>query len=163
MPTNTATVPYKIAPLHGAFLQAAQIQGLDDQAQAVERHVATGGEPCRDVFRRANPGEAILLASYCPFALAGPYKEFGPVFVTAHTPAEHIPPDSLTTLARSGYLGDQFVLRAYSEAERIVNGTVVTRKQAEAALQKMLRDDSVHFVLVRFAGYGCYACRVERA
>ncbi len=63
----------------------------------------------------------------------------------------------------SGYLGEQFVLRAYSAAERIVGGVVVTREQAEDQLQTMLRDVEVCFVLVRFAGYGCYACRIERA
>ncbi len=164
MQANTAAVPYQIVSIRGAFLQTAQRQGLDDQAQAVERHVASGGEPCRDVFRRASPGEALLLASYCPFELAGPYKEFGPVFVMADAaanPTTH--PDSLAALTRNGYLGDQFVLRAYSAAERIVGGTVVTREQAEATLQDMLRDENVRFVLVRFAGYGCYACCIERA
>lgn len=69
----------------------------------------------------------------------------------------------MAALARNGYLGDQFVLHAYSAAERIVDGTVVTGEQAEATLQDMLRDENVRFVLVRFAGYGCYACRIERA
>lgn len=163
MQASTSAIPYKIVPLHGRFLQTARRQRLDDQAQAVERHVATGGEPCRDVFRRANPGEAILLASYCPFELAGPYKEFGPVFMMVDGADSPTPPDSLEALTRNGYLGDQFVLRAYSAAERIVHGTVVTREQAEATLQDMLRRADVQFVLVRFAGYGCYACRIERA
>jgi hypothetical protein len=163
MQANTSTVPYKIVPVQSAFLQTAQRQGLDDQAHVVERHIASGGEPCRDVFRRAAPGEAILLASYCPFQLASPYKEFGPVFVMADAATDTTPPDSLAALARNGYLGDQFVLRAYSAAERIVDGTVVTGEQAEATLQGMLRDENVRFVLVRFAGHGCYACRIERA
>lgn len=163
MHTNTPTVPYSIAPMRGTFLQTAQRQGLDDQAQTVERHVASGGEPCRDIFRRATPGEAILLASYCPFELASPYKEFGPVFVMADPTPNTTPPDSLAALMACGYLGETFVLRAYSGAERIVDGVVVHHTQAEAALQAMLRRTDVRFVLVRFAGYGCYACRIERA
>lgn len=164
-PTHTATaVDYTIVPIHAAFLQTAQKQGLDDLSQPVERHVASGGEPCRDVLRRASPGEHILLASYSPFVLATPYKEFGPVFVMAHTDAQpQTMPTSLAALIQRGYLGEQFVLRAYSSAERIVEGVVVTRAQAEDTLQTMLRRDDVQFVLVRFAGYGCYACRVERA
>ncbi|MES2950673.1 MAG: DUF1203 domain-containing protein [Pseudomonadota bacterium] len=163
MPADTTTrLPYKILPVHTAFLTSARDRGLDDLAQTVERHVASGGEPCRDVFRRAAPGEAILLASYSPFELATPYKEFGPVFVMANAARHTPPPDSLAALARNGYLGEQFVLRAYSAAERIVDGVVVTREQAEDQLQTMLRDAEVCFVLVRFAGYGCYACRIER-
>ncbi len=164
MLTDTTTpLPYAIVPLHAAFLASARDKGLDDLAQPVERHIASGGEPCRDVLRRATPGEAILLASYSPFELAGPYKEYGPVFVMADAAPPTPPPDSLAALARSGYLGEQFVLRAYCAAERIVNGVVVMREQAENTLQEMLRDPCVQFVLVRFAGYGCYACRIERA
>ncbi len=164
MPTDTSTpLPYKIVPIHAAFLKAVRNQGLDDLTQAVELHIASGGEPCRDVFRRAAPGEHILLASYSPFELATPYKEFGPVFVLADAAPHTPPPDSLAALAHCGYLGEQFVLRAYSAAERIVGGIVVTRDAAEEQLQDMLRDENVRFVLVRFAGYGCYACRIERA
>ena len=154
---------YTIVPIHAAFLESAQHGGLDDLAQPVEHHVASGGEPCRDVLRRAVPGEHILLASYSPFDLASPYKEFGPVFVMARADAQpEAMPTSLTALSQRGYLKEQFVLRAYSAAERIVDGVVVTRAQAEDSLQSMLRRDDVQFVLVRFAGYGCYACRIER-
>ena len=158
-------VAYTIVPIHAAFLENTRQRDLDDLAQPVEHHVASGGEPCRDVLRRASPGEHILLASYSPFALASPYKEFGPIFVMAHADAQQpkAMPTSLADLAQRGYLGEQFVLRAYSSAERIVDGVVVTRAQAEDTLQAMLRRDDVQFVLVRFAGYGCYACRVERA
>ena len=163
MPTDTCVLPYTIVPLHAAFLANARSVGLDNQAQPVERHAASGGEPCRDVLRRASPGEAIVLASYCPFELATPYKEFGPVFVMADADTDRHQPNSLTELMHNGYLAGQFVLRAYSAAERIVNGVVVTPEQAEDQLQALLRDTDVHFVLVRFAGYGCYACRIERA
>nr|WP_295769529.1 DUF1203 domain-containing protein [Rhodoferax sp.] len=162
--SQPTAVAYTIVPIHTAFVESAQQRDLDDLAQPVEHHVASGGEPCRDVLRRAVPGEHILLASYSPFALASPYKEFGPIFVMAHPDAQpQASPTSLAALALSGYLREQFVLRAYSSAERIVDGVVVTRAQAEDSLQAMLRRDDVQFVLVRFAGYGCYACRVERA
>lgn len=163
MPTEPRLPPYTIVPMHAAFLAKARSKGLDDQSQPVERQRASGGEPCRDVLRRATPGEAIVLASYCPFAQASPYKEFGPVFVLADAATDTHQPNSLTALMHNGYLAEQFVLRAYSAAERIVNGIVVTCEQAEDQLQTLLRDTEVHFVLVRFAGYGCYACRIERA
>lgn len=162
MPTVARRLPYTIVPMHAAFLANARSKGLDDQAQPVEHHSASGGEPCRDVLRRAAPGEAIVLASYCPFEQATPYKEFGPVFVMADAARDTDLPNSLTALMHNGYLAEQFVLRAYSAAERIVNGIVVTREQGEDQLQALLRDPEVRFVLVRFAGYGCYACRIER-
>lgn len=159
---SPTAVDYTITPIHDAFLHSARSLGVDDQAQAVERHVASGGEPCRDVLRRAEPGEPLILASYSPFAVAGPYKEFGPVFVMADEQPHTAAPTSLAALMACGYLGPQFVLRAYSRAERIVDGIVVTREQAEEHLQDLLQRDDVQFVLVRFAGYGCYACRIDR-
>jgi len=80
-----------IAPLPQDFLSRVRERGLDDQMQPVRRYVSTeGGEPCRDVLRRARPGEAVILASYCPFTQAGPYKEFGPVFVLAQASDEPV-------------------------------------------------------------------------
>lgn len=114
------------------------------------------------MLRRAVAGEAILLASYCPFEQASPYREYGPVFVMAQANPQAPAANSLAALQDTGYLGDQFVLRAYSAAERIVDGVMVTRTDAEATLQTLLRRPEVQFVLVRFAGYGCYACRIER-
>ncbi len=162
MSTTIASLAYHIVPIHSAFLQRLRDQGLDDQAQMAEHHVATGGEPCRDVLRRAQPGERILLASYSPFTKPGPYKEYGPVFVMADQAAPHEPtPHTLAALGASGYLRDTFVLRAYDTQDRIVDGVVVHSDAAELTLQGMLRRDGVRYVLVRFAGYGCYACRIE--
>lgn len=56
-------------------------------ATAVERHVASGGVPSRDVLRRATPEEHIPLDRYSPFTLAGPYEEYGPIFAMAHMDA----------------------------------------------------------------------------
>jgi hypothetical protein len=90
--------PIRIVPICSAFLQRARA-GIDDLGQPVERHLAAGGEPLRDALRRAVPGEAILLASHCPFTLAGPYREYGPVFVSADAggmPAmDALPPTSM--------------------------------------------------------------------
>lgn len=162
MHNNNATIPYTMTPIAPAFVQKIRDTGRDDQDQAVEHLVASGGEPCRDVLRRAAPGEALILASYCPFALAGPYRELGPVFVLADPQPQAVLPTTLAALWECGYLKDPFVLRAYSEAERIVEGVVVSRAQAEDSLQAMLHRQAVRFVLARFAGYGCYACRIER-
>jgi hypothetical protein len=159
-------VSYAIVPLRDDFLRRARDAGLDDQGQRVERHLAVGGEPLRDVLRGAAPGEPILLASYCPFTIAGPYKEFGPVYVLAEAEAEAGPlaaaPASLPLGAPGNYLTQAFVLRAYCVRERIVDAVLTTPAAAELALRALLRRADVHFVLARFGAYGCYACRIER-
>lgn len=161
--TQPQAMPWRIAPIRASFLQQVREQGRDDLGQPVEHHIAQGGEPCRDVLRRARPGEALILASYGPFSQAGPYREYGPVFVLAEASDETPNLQARPWVGDSPYLGASFVLRAYSAAETIVEGQVVPQEQAETLLQALLARPDVAFVLARFAGYGCYACRLERA
>jgi hypothetical protein len=156
------TIPYKIVPIRSSFLDQAR-GGFDDLGQPVERMVAAGGEPCRDVFRRARAGEELILASYCPFSVVGPYREYGPVFMLADPQPACAPPGRLPIDGALPYLGASFVLRAYSRQERIVDAVVTTPQAAALELQRLLADQRNSFVLARFAAYGCYALRIEHA
>lgn len=142
------------------YLDRARAEGLDALNQPVRRVIAEGGEPCRDVLRRARPGEALLLASFSPFGQEGPYREFGPVFVLAEPSDEEV---GRQTLPTNGYLRERFVLRAYSADERILDAAMVTPAEAEATLARFLASEDVAFVHARFPVYGCFACRIDRA
>jgi hypothetical protein len=148
----------RIAPLPAAFLRKVRHEGIDDLGQPVKRVVAAGGEPCRDVLRRAEAGEELILASFTPFTKAGPYKEYGPVFVLARD-AESVSQDSLPT---DGYLRERFVIRAYSKEEAILDAEMVTPADASAAVDRFLGREDVAFLHVRFPTYGCFALRVDR-
>jgi hypothetical protein len=124
--------------------------------------IAQGGEPCRDVLRRAEFGEELILASYCPFDVTGPYKEYGPVFILAQHDPHQQPVNCLPVSAERGYFATQFVLRAYSTAERIVDACLSSPKQYEADLTRFFENGEIAFVIARFAAYGCYGCRIER-
>lgn len=158
MPTNY----YRLIPIQQEFLQRAREQGLDDLDQAVERSIAKGGEPCRDVLRGAYPGEELILASYCPFELAGPYREYGPVFILANSDTNSLPLTELPISEERDYFGKQFVLRAYSKTERIVDACLSSPEQFESDLMRFFEHSEISFVLARFAAYGCYGCRIER-
>lgn len=151
----------RIRPVSQAFLERVRA-GVDDLGQPVEHHVAKGGEPLRDCLRRAMPGERILLASYCPFTVAGPYKEYGPVFVSAD-PQDLPSLDALPVHGEKPYLGASFVLRAYSEDERIVDARLSSPVAAAADLDALFAHAETAFVLARFAAYGCYALRIDGA
>ncbi len=155
---------YRIIPLKEGFTDNARHAFRDDMNQPVERVSASGGEPCRDVFRRALPGEQIILASYCPFSQSGPYKEYGPVFILATQPETAVNTDnlSLTTLISTGYLGDNFVLKAYCNKQRITDARQVTAADAETVLSELLQDRKTAFVIARYTAYGCYSLRIER-
>jgi len=151
----------RILSLPQDFVRRARA-GVDDLGQPVEPHLAQGGEPLRDALRRAEPGEAILLASYCPFTQAGPYREYGPVFLAAQGEGA-AQRASLPVDGEIPYLGASFVLRAYSRDERIVDARVSSPQAAAADLDAFFAREDVAFVLARFTAYGCYALRVERS
>lgn len=162
MLVQTIETPYKITPIGARFVRRARIDGLDDQMQTVERSIAKGGEPCRDVLRRALPGEEIILASYCPFERASPYREYGPVFILATESLALTDSSYLPITGDPAYFHSPFVLRAYSQEERIVDAAITAPDTAHQILQKFFQRDEVAFVLARFAAYGCYACRLDR-
>ena len=154
----------RIRPIRADFLVRVRRDGRDDLGQPVERRVAEGGEPCRDALRRALPGEALILASYCPFSLPGPYREYGPVFVLAQASAEPVALDRLPlpTGLSTDYLGPQFVLRAYDSREQIAGAVLSTPAACHADLAQLLALPDVEFLLLRFPAHGCYALRLDR-
>src|SRR6058998_1044611 len=115
-----------VPPISDAFLRRVRSEGIDDQGQPVKHVVAEGGEPCRDVLRRARPSERLILASFTPFSKPGPYKEYGPIFVLAHASDEPVWRDALPPAGSpTNYLREQFVVRAYSAEEEIIDAALI--------------------------------------
>jgi hypothetical protein len=158
---ETTTLHARIAHVPPAFLQRVRTEGIDDLGQPVRRVVAKGGEPCRDALRRAEPGEELILASFTPFTVAGPYHEYGPVFVFAND-AGAAPADSLPIGAPTDYLREQFVIRAYSANEEILDAALVGPSAAQETVARFFARPEVAFLHVRFPTYGCFAVRLER-
>lgn len=153
---------YIIVPISAKFLERARA-GRDDQLFPVEFFEAEGGEPLRDVLRRAVPGEPIALASFSPHELNGPFKEYGPVYFCASPSDEVVALDSLPAEPSSNYFLKSYVLRAYSREERIVGSAVTTPEEGEQVISDFFRMPEVAFIHARFTAYGCYGCRIERA
>jgi hypothetical protein len=161
-------MPIRIAPIPETFLESVRSRGRDDLGQPVRRVVARGGEPCRDVLRRATAGENLILASFSPFSAEGPYKEYGPIFVLASQTAETVERETLPVRPSNGispesYLRSQFVLRAYSKEETILAAEMVTPEGADSTVEKLLGSPDVAFVHARFSLFGCFACRIDRS
>ena len=157
------TTPIIIAPIPAAFLNRVRREGVDDLGQPVRRIDAQGGEPCRDVLRRAQPGEQLILASFTPFTKPGPYHEYGPVFVLAEESGEEVLRSTLPVAGSpNDYLREQFVVRAYSEAEEIVDAALIGADDFEATIERFFRSDDVAFLHLRYPTYGCFSCRIDR-
>ena len=156
------TIHAQVAPLPAAFLARVRTEGLDDLGQPVKRVTAQGGEPCRDVLRRAQPGEELILASHSPFSKTGPYREFGPIFVLASESPEDVRRNGLRAGGDTDYLRAQFVIRAYSENEEIVDAALVDAAGAQNVVERFFERGDVAFLHARFPTYGCFACRLDR-
>jgi hypothetical protein len=153
-----------IALLPAPFLDRVRSEGLDDLGQPVKRVVAQGGEPCRDVLRRAAAGEELILASFTPFTKSGPYKEYGPVFVLARPSDEAPRRDELPQAGGpADYLRAQFVIRAYSAAEEILDAELVQAADLAATVERFFASPDTAFLHARFPTYGCFALRIDRA
>jgi len=158
--TNRIAVP----PIPDAFLRRVRSEGIDDQGQPVKHVVAEGGEPCRDVLRRARPSERLILASFTPFSKPGPYKEYGPIFVLADETGEEIGRDQLPPAgSEHDYLREQFVIRAYSDAEEILDAEMVKAPDIGTTVERLFDRADTAFLHVRFPTYGCFALRIDRA
>lgn len=155
--------PIRIAAIPAEFLERVRRDGIDDLGQPVKRLIAEGGEPCRDVLRRAHPGEELILASFSPFTKAGPYREFGPIFVLANPADDSIRRDALPLEGEQRFLREKFAIRAYSEAEEIIAAALVPASEAVDAIDRFLASEHTAFVHARFPAYGCFALRIDRA
>jgi hypothetical protein len=153
----------RVAPIPTEFLKQLRATGLDAQGQPAKRVRAVGGEPCRDVLRRASAGEELLLASFSPFEKSGPYREFGPVFVLANDSGETVERETLEIGSERNYLRSQFAIRAYSSSEEIVNAALVEARNAQAVVEEFFARADTAFLHVRFPTYGCFACRLDRS
>ena len=155
---------YQITPIRNDFLIKVRESGIDDQTQPIVHIIANGGEPCRDVLRRAVAGEELILASYCPFSKPGPFKEYGAVFVLANQSDESVNYEKFTSVGNSenDYFGDNLVLRAYDNEEAIYDARVVSPINAELTISEFFEHIKVKFIIARFTAYGCYALRLDR-
>jgi hypothetical protein len=151
---------FTIVPLATEIVDRWRATRTDDYGNPLAPVVADapGAFPCRHCLRDAEPGEELLLASHSPFALPGPYKEVGPVFVHAEPCARFDAHDVPLQLRRR-----LLALRGYDRTQALVGATVVEGATVEGELERLLARDDVAFVHVRFARPGCFACRIDRA
>ncbi|OQS10453.1 hypothetical protein B0T37_00440 [Chromobacterium violaceum] len=156
---------WQVETLDPAFVERARREGVDALGQPVCRRAAAGGEPFRDALRRARPGEALILASYSPFRQAGPYREYGPVFLAVEPQPAALPGLS-ALLGRAGedaYLGEGVALRAYDSGQAMLEAVLLPTREAEAMLARWAARPEIAFAMLRFPAHGCYALRLNRS
>lgn len=153
-------MPPVFVPLSDADARHYRSGGLDAYGLPPEQATADGPVPCRHSLRMLPPGTPFLIVAHRPFRGLKPYTETGPIFIAAESGAgADIGPDLPEFLSSPAYL-----LRGYSQDERILYGTGITTPTAQipAACQQMLARDAVAFVHIRSATNTCFHVRVQR-
>lgn len=148
-----------IAGADREFVQRLRTTSVDDLGQPAVRFTSPdGGEPLRDLLRRARPGEDVILGSYSLFKEAGPFREIGPIYISAQAEGSASNDD----IFESDYLGAELVVRAYSPQRWIYQAQRVGKSEARDMIRAWLSDARTLFVDARFPTYGCFACRFTR-
>jgi hypothetical protein len=152
------SAPFRIVPIPVEVVESARRILRDEFGHALQITTQPSPVPCRYTLRQMSPGEPVILMSYCPFRLAHPYVEVGPIFIGAETEP------SYETVDRWPPQIDpvQRVFRAYDAAERIVDARVGGTDPAEIILD-LFANSAVECIHVRALGYGCFTFKVERA
>jgi len=152
----------RFVALPTAAVTALQAGQPDVNGQAPEHALSDGaGVPCRHCLTIVAADDPYLILGYRPFSTLQPYAESGPIFLHAETCARYAESATLPPMLTA----DQYILRGYSENERILYGTgqIVPTEQIPARAAELFERAEVAYLHVRSATNNCFQCRIERA
>jgi len=137
--------------------------GSGDAYGNTAEHVVSDGEgnPCRHCLGFVPQGAGMMILAHRPFGALQPYAETGPIFVCADGCSRGGGAELPDILKSSA----DYLLKAYSAAERIIYGTgrVVLKDDVAAYAADLLGRPDVAFVDVRSARNNCFQLRIRRA
>ncbi len=142
------------------IVRAYQTGGADAFGNPPERTRAVGGgNPCRHCLKEIPAGADMLILAHKPFEGTHPYAEIGPIFLCA----DPCPQGGGTEVPEILRTAPDYLLKGYSDAERIVYGTggVVTATDLPRRAETILAYPDVAWVHVRSARNNCYQLRIE--
>lgn len=116
------------------------------------------GYPCRVSLRDAAVGERLILLPFKHHQVDSPYQASGPIFVREKSEAAALAMNQLPEEMKSRLMS----VRAYDAEGMINTAEVVDGAQLALRLQQLLQVQSIAYLHLHYAGYGCYACKVER-
>ena len=153
------TSNFRIVPLADEIAEAARYaakSGASDHA--VVTADSPNGYPCRHCLRWAQPGEHMVLFPFASIAPGRPYSESGPIFIHAEPCDRYAATDKYPAAFRGSR-----VLRAYDEAQNMIDAKVLNGEEPEEVVEELLQNPQTSFLQVRSVSRGCYTFRIARA
>lgn len=152
----------RFVALPSTVVTALRAGGPDANGQIPEHAVSDGdGVPCRHCLKLVEADAGYLILGHRPFTTIQPYAECGPIFLHVAACERYPETDVLPPMLGS----DQYILRGYNSAERIIYGTgqIVPTAQITQRAQELFARAEVAYIHVRSATNNCFQCRIERA
>ena len=134
----------------------------DSYGNTVEQGSSDGDSyPCRHCLTEIPEGHGVLTLAHRPFQTKNPFAETGPIYLCADACERARPTIQLPAILRS----DRYLVRGYSEDERIVygSGRIVATDQIAGYVTELFSDPQVAFADVRSASNNCFLCRIRPA
>ena len=150
----------QFTPIPTDLVRHYQSGGADANGQVPERSVSDGdGNPCRHCLQMISKGAGMLILSHRPFPAPQPYAEMGPIFLCTEgcqAGGGEAVPEILAS--------PEYILRGYSDRDRIIHGTGAVVSTGRLAEEAGLRfaDPGVAYLHVRSARNNCFQVRIER-
>lgn len=139
------------------------LYGLDEaslKARGVIRMEATDdtGFPERVEVRAARRGESLLLLNYMHQPANTPYRSSHAIFVREGATMPYDACDDIPEVLRVRTIS----LRGFDRHHHIADALVVNGTALEEAIDRLFSVSAVSYLHAHYAGYGCYAARVDR-
>lgn len=140
------------------------LYGLDEaslQARRIVRVRASDdtGFPERIELRNARRGECLLLLNYMHQPADTPFRSSHAIFVREGATVAYDAIDEVPEPLRVRTIS----LRGFDRNHHIADARVVQGEQLVHAIEQLFAMEQVSYLHAHYAGYGCYAARVDRA
>ncbi|MES1199567.1 MAG: DUF1203 domain-containing protein [Pseudomonadota bacterium] len=145
--------PAPFQPLFAADEAALSARGV--QRMRVDEKP---GAPCRITLADVDIGADVWLLSHEHQNANTPYRQQGPIFVSAADAAfdaiDELPP---------AFLPRTLSLRAFDAAGMMVDADLCEGARADALIARFFANERANYIHAHYAKRGCFAARIDRA
>ncbi len=116
------------------------------------------GAPCRISLADVDVGDDVILLNYAHQDAATPYRQQGPIFISAAARAfdaiDEIPP---------AFLPRTLSLRGFDRNHMMIEADLTDGAESADLIDRVFANEEVAYIHAHYAKRGCFAALIERA
>jgi hypothetical protein len=153
--TITSTT-FRLRPIDPEVADRLRVESAGSRVYVADERP---GYPCRQCLNDAEIGDELLLVSYDPFTVDGPYRSASPIFL--HRLSCGSPSEDATVPVQ--LTGRQLSVRSFDADALMIDAAVIDGEALAETLDRFFQNVDADHVHVHNASRGCWAVRVDRA